>query len=309
MEAAIDDLDIKCNIPYFGSDMEKPPARFVQGGRFNRQGVSYLYMAENIETCISEIHLQVGQICSIVQFESVKKGNYVLIENNSQERLYDILTRPVHSDIKNYYLITQFFSDIFKRLEFDGLVFFSTQGAGKNVVSFRTDCFKQVKYSEKMYKAKKISYDYEMVEAEYKKYKEYKKYLLPSNISEEQRREDKVEYIQEKIEYEDELLLKEAEKDFLSDENEKMFLDRIVEIGNKQNAYEFLGAFYFKHQDLEKGMSYFLKSSHEHCCPTFDGILKRIQRCTQLENKELYQDENTKKFLRIVYEKMIQNKN
>lgn len=106
IEAAIDDLDIKCKIPYFGSDMEKPPAKFVQGGRFNRQGVSYLYLADNIETCIAEIHLQVGQICSIVEFECVKKGNYVLIESNSEEILYDILTRPVHSDIKDYYLVS-----------------------------------------------------------------------------------------------------------------------------------------------------------------------------------------------------------
>ena len=125
IEAAIDDLDIKCKIPYFGSDMEKPPAKFVQGGRFNRQGVSYLYLADNIETCIAEIHLQVGQICSIVEFECVKKGNYVLIESNSEEILYDILTRPVHSDIKDYYLVTQFFSDIFKMLGYDGIVFFS----------------------------------------------------------------------------------------------------------------------------------------------------------------------------------------
>ena len=34
MEAAIDDLNIISKIPYFGNNMDKPPARFVQGGRF-----------------------------------------------------------------------------------------------------------------------------------------------------------------------------------------------------------------------------------------------------------------------------------
>ncbi|RGI45537.1 hypothetical protein DXB52_12615 [Ruminococcus sp. OM04-4AA] len=63
-----------------------------------------------------------------------------MIESNSEEILYDILTRPVHSDIKDYYLVTQFFSDIFKMLGYDGIVFFSTQGSGKNVVSFKKDC-------------------------------------------------------------------------------------------------------------------------------------------------------------------------
>ena len=306
IEAAIDDLDIKCKIPYFGSDMEKPPAKFVQGGRFNRQGVSYLYLADNIETCIAEIHLQVGQICSIVEFECVKKGNYVLIESNSEEILYDILTRPVHSDIKDYYLVTQFFSDIFKMLGYDGIVFFSTQGSGKNVVSFKKDCFKLVKYSERMCKAKRISYEYELLEAEYKKYKDCKKLLMPGNISEEQKRESICEYIQEKINYEDELLQKVAEKEFQSDKDEKKFLDRISAIDNKQNAYEFLGAFYFNQQDLKKGMAYFLKAPFEHCSPRFEGILKRIQSCTQIENKELYQEESMKKELRIIFDELSQ---
>ena len=85
MEAAIDDANNIFKIPYFKNNMEKPPARFVQGGRFNRQGVSYLYLADNIETCISEIHLQVGQICSIVQFKCIKEGKYLFIENKSEE--------------------------------------------------------------------------------------------------------------------------------------------------------------------------------------------------------------------------------
>lgn len=169
MEAAIDDLNIISKIPYFGNNMDKPPARFVQGGRFNRQGVSYLYLADNVETCISEIHLQVGQICSIVQFKCIKEGKYLFIENKSEEVLYDILTRPIHNGTKDYYLMTQFFSDIFKALGYDGLVFFSTQGIGKNIVCFKKGYFEQVKYSEKMYRAKKISYEYEIVEEEYKK--------------------------------------------------------------------------------------------------------------------------------------------
>ena len=83
MEAAIDDLNIISKIPYFGNNMDKPPARFVQGGRFNRQGVSYLYLADNVETCISEIHLQVGQICSIVQFKCIKEGKYLFIGSST----------------------------------------------------------------------------------------------------------------------------------------------------------------------------------------------------------------------------------
>ena len=308
MEAAIDECNIISKIPYFGYNMDKPPARFVQGGRFNRQGVSYLYLADNIETCISEIHLQVGQICSIVQFKCVKEGKYLFIENESEEVLYDILTRPVHNGIKDYYLVTQFFSDIFKKLGYDGLTFFSTQGIGKNIVCFKEGYFEQVKYSEKMYRAKKISYEYEIVEEEYKKYPDYKKVLNPYNIDEEQKREDKYDYVQEKIQYEESLILEEAKKKFNLDRNEKNFLDRLKEIDCKQNAYEFLGAFYFNQQNLKKGTQYFFEGLITFCShPTFETILKRIQLCTELEKREQYQEELMKKRLKIIYEEIKQN--
>ena len=96
-------------------------------------------------------------------------------------------------------------------------MFFSTQGIGKNIVCFKKGYFEQVKYSEKMYRAKKISYEYEIVEEEYKKYIDYKKLLNPGNTDEDQKREDKYDYVQEKIQYEDSLILEEAKKLFNSD--------------------------------------------------------------------------------------------
>lgn len=307
MEAAIDDSNIISKIPYFGNNMDKPPARFVQGGRFNRQGVSYLYLADNIETCISEIHLQVGQICSIVQFKCIKEGKYLFIENKSEEALYDILTRPVHNGTKDYYLVTQFFSDIFKALGYDGLVFFSTQGIGKNIVCFKERHFKQVKYSEKMYRAKKISYEYEIVEEEYKKYTDYKKLLNSCNTDEDQKRENKYNYIQEKIQHEDSLILEAAKKNFNLDKNEKNFLDRLKEIDCKQNAYEFLGAFYFNQQNLKKGIQYFFEGLATFTNPTFELILKRMQSCVELEKQEQYQEESMKRRLKVIYEEIKQN--
>ena len=306
MEAAIDDFNIISKIPYFGNNMDKPPSRFVQGGRFNRQGMSYLYLADDVETCISEIHLQVGQICSIVQFKCIKEGKYLLIENKSEEVLYNILTRPVHNGTKDYYLVTQFFSDIFKALGYDGLVFFSTQGTGKNIVCFKEGYFEQVEYSGKMYRAKKISYEYEAVEEDYKKYPDYKKFLNPCNTDEDQKREDKYDYVQKKIENEDSLILEIAKKIFVSNRNEKKFLDSVKEINCKQKAYEFLGAFYLNQQDLKNGIRYFFEGLACFRCPTFEGILKRIQSCVELENKEQYKEEAMQNRLKIIYEKIKQ---
>lgn len=64
--------------------------------------------------------------------------------------------------------------------------------------------------------------------------------------------------------------------------------------------------FYFNQQDLKKGMAYFLKAPFEHCSPRFEGILKRIQSCTQIEKKELYQEESMKKELRIIFDELSQ---
>lgn len=215
LEAAIDDLDILENIPYFGSAIEAPPSKFVKGGRFNREGISYLYLADNIETCISEIHLQVGQICSVAKFKCKKKGIYVLIEKNPLDKeqkdfyvfhddlsLYDVLTKPVHSQIKEYYLVTQFFSDVFKTLGYDGLIFPSTQGTGKNIVSFSKRNFELIQYSEQMIQAKKISYEFDFVPDGYKKYSDYDKILNYGNVSEDEKREQKFEYIMSKIRFE-----------------------------------------------------------------------------------------------------------
>ena len=44
------------------------------------------------------------------------------------------------------------------------------------------------------------------------------------------------------------------------------------------------GSFYFNQQDLKKEWRIF-KSPFEHCSPRFEGILKRIQSCTQIEKK------------------------
>ena len=45
------------------------PPVYTAGGRFNRQGISYLYLADTIETCLAEVHLQIGQNCSVGKFK------------------------------------------------------------------------------------------------------------------------------------------------------------------------------------------------------------------------------------------------
>lgn len=290
LEAAIDDKDILCDIPYFESGIEAPPARFAHGGRFNREGISYLYLADNIETCIAEIHLQVGQICSVAQFECVKKGKYVLIEKSDQDdamgKLYSVLTKPVHNEIRDYYLVTQFFSDIFKKRGCDGIIFSSSQGQGKNVVSFRKEYFKLVKYSEKLYKAKKISYEVESLEEEYKKFEDYRKLLQPGNIFEDEKRVDKYRYVQEKIEHEDEKKFDEAKEQFDVTGDVNAFIENMHPTCNFQKTCEYIGAFYLNKGELEEGVRYFKKGLSFRGIPCIEDLLKRIKNCEWVEQEK-----------------------
>lgn len=308
LEAAIDDLDILSAIPYFGSDIEAPPARFVHGGRFNREGISYLYLADNIETCIAEIHLQVGQICSIAQFECVKNGKYILIEKQDKSdevsKLYSILTKPVHNDIKEYYLVTQFFADVFKKIGYDGIIFSSTQGDGKNIVSFKKDCFELVKFSEKMYRAKKISYEFETIEDGYKKYEDYRKNLGFDNISEDEKRKTKYQYIQEKIEYEDDRLFDEAKKIFDESNDADKFINRMRQTTCVQKTYEYIGAFYLNKEELEEGVKYFFKGLSFFRMPNYQIVIKRIESCEWVKTKENYKKDSVIKKIEEVCKKI-----
>ena len=291
-EGDIDDLDCVFDIPYFGIDMEAPPSRYAGSGRFNREGISYLYLADKIETCIAEIHLQVGQVCSVARFRCIKDGAFVEIDKNSNKdelkKLYYILTKPVHSGTKDYYQITQFFSDIFLMMRFDGIVFPSSQSEGKNIVVFNKKLFEQEKYSERMYHATKIVYEFEAVNDGYEQYHDYRTLLNSGNIEEEEKRESKYRYIEDKIEYYDNKLLLDKIKDFKI-ENKDEFLKSLQNTKCKQKAYEFVGAYYLNN-DQSEGIDYFYQGM-SFTIPDAEHVLKRIRNCKWVNNKDICDDE------------------
>lgn len=150
-------------IPYYDKEISAPPPLYVEGGRFNRAGVSYLYLATDIETAIAEIQLKVGEYCSIAQFQcsqSIQLLDLTCFNKDLETQIwYEILTYPIY-DSKDY-LVTQFLSDVFKKLEFDGIYFQSVQSKGDNIVSFNPEAFTFVEDSSKIIRTKKINYEYE----------------------------------------------------------------------------------------------------------------------------------------------------
>ena len=168
VQGAIDDRNIQFQMPYYGKDIEAAPPIYTSGGRFNRAGTSYLYLATNIETCLAEVHLQVGQDCSIGEFKCVEDVELINLSDFGEDlelRIwYDIITQPVHDEIKYKYFITQFVAEVLMRINSNGLYFKSVQSNGDNIVCFEPSKFELVKYSEKLYMAQKIKYDYIQIE-------------------------------------------------------------------------------------------------------------------------------------------------
>jgi hypothetical protein len=102
----------------------------------------------------------------LTQDDFIKEINYLFIQ-------------PIHNEIKQKYLITQFISEILREMGFHGIIYKNTQGKGDNVVSFYSEEFEFVLYTDKMYKALEISYQIAIEEQSYKK---YFKAILPCSI-------------------------------------------------------------------------------------------------------------------------------
>lgn len=173
-DGAIDTYNTQFTVPFHDEEIEAAPPIYTSGGRFNRAGVSYLYLATDIETCLAEVHLQVGQECSIAKFKctnNVKLINLSDFEHDLELKIwYEILTQPVHESIRHKYLITQFLSEVFLKLGAEGLYFKSVQSNGYNIVSFKPINFELIKFSEKIYEANKINYEFKQIEDSIRKF-------------------------------------------------------------------------------------------------------------------------------------------
>lgn len=205
---AEDDYNRSFIIPYYKKGIEAPPPIYTEGGRFNRQGISYLYLADTIETCLAEVHLQIGQSCSIGEFKCKEEMNVIDLTKFSNDvemaTWLKILTQPVHNGTKHIYNITRFLSDVFRSININGIYFESVQAQGHNIVCFKPALFQLIEYSEKVYNATKIKYVYQQVEDAIREYanKEERKYINSCNLDEEEKNEKTFDYLNNWIENE-----------------------------------------------------------------------------------------------------------
>jgi hypothetical protein len=151
--------------PLTADKMGCPPPKKATGGRANPLGIPYLYLADNIDTCICEVRpsnssiayvsecrperelnildlTNPRRICSVASFEEDQLASVLNFLNLLEQLSLDLSkpVRPENSDLE--YIPTQFLCEFIKSEgKLDGLSFSSSFGLGKNLVIFEPTTF------------------------------------------------------------------------------------------------------------------------------------------------------------------------
>lgn len=185
LKVKFDDIDLTLNIPYYNKDISQVPPLLATGGRFNREGVSYLYLANDVETALAEVHSQVGQLVTVAKFKLFSDLELLDLSCYYNDIELDawkyIMVQPIHEGIKKRYLITQFLSDVLRHINGNGFYFKSSQTDGYNIVCFKPYIFYEIDLSEELYQIAEISYKFYKYQGHINKdtYQNIESYLGP----------------------------------------------------------------------------------------------------------------------------------
>jgi hypothetical protein len=163
--------------PFKGNEISSPPPSKSQSGRLNRTGVSFLYCATTESTAISEVRPHPGDKVSIGCF--IAKGelsvfdiskSYLLEYFHSDKHLDEYFVfmntinnyfqRSIPPSKKDNYSITQLIADSIRKLGFDGILFNSSVGNGKNIVVFNPDKMEYNEEGNSVVDVEKVEYDF-----------------------------------------------------------------------------------------------------------------------------------------------------
>lgn len=164
-------------------EMLIPPKEIKSVGRANPIGINYLYATNNIETVLAEVRAWKGCTVSVATIELNRdfslidltflekptsifdQGSFFDFNITRRMEYFEILdqlhrtmSKPIDPREANLdYLITQYICETIKVLGYDGVIFNSSLGEGKNVVLF----------SDKEVKVKKEIIDYTVKNIKY----------------------------------------------------------------------------------------------------------------------------------------------
>lgn len=169
------------NTPYAIGNMGMPPKELVSNGRANPKGISYLYMASDVKTAISEVRPFVGDTVTVAQFEVMEPLSLVDLRNPKQTispfalseddlgaiyrdmpfliLLGDELSKPFAPRVADLeYLPSQYLCEFVKHINFDGVVYRSSLSDGDNFAIFEEGKLKRTHTSDYRVDAIDVSY-------------------------------------------------------------------------------------------------------------------------------------------------------
>ncbi len=159
----------------------KPLNNSAPEGRANPKGISYLYVATDKKTAMSEVRPSLGEIISVGKFEAIKKlliidftkhqrkAKFWVIEP-SQAQIVDrvwadideAFSRPISNNTFNSgYVPTQIIAELIMSLGYDGIAYKSSLAEGKNIVLFDLDS--ALITGCDIYNTKQVSYSFDEV--------------------------------------------------------------------------------------------------------------------------------------------------
>ncbi|MBQ0317284.1 RES family NAD+ phosphorylase, partial [Providencia rettgeri] len=167
---------VKFYSPYCADKISAVPPLIANEGRANRAGVSFLYCATDEYTAISEVRPHPSDIVSIAKFTAKSNLklfdlsyphliNYYHCETSLKKlrtyatiaKIFNVATPPSQ---KGRYLVTQLIANAIRQLGYDGIIFSSTVGTGKNIVIFTPEKASVIEGSEYVVNIRSVSYKY-----------------------------------------------------------------------------------------------------------------------------------------------------
>lgn len=162
-------------VPYKGDDLGALPPPKANANRMNRQGVSVLYVASEIDTALAEIRPHPAQLLSIGGFRPSKQlrvanfdvpiGRFAANDDRlaTFATIYHIdtlLSTPIVPEERHRYAVTQLLTDILIRRGFDGVTYRSSVGEGKNLCAFNPADFVYDDSTAAVRQVTKLAYEF-----------------------------------------------------------------------------------------------------------------------------------------------------
>lgn len=170
-------------------DMGNPPKHLTKAGRANPQGISYLYLANDVDTTIFETRAALFDFVSIGEF---RLNEDITLINLHETDLYDPMLLADKDMLKDFiilypfvsrlekeiskpnrrtdneldYLPTQYLSEFIKSLGFDGVIYKSSVNPkGHNLAIFNPHKFECIK--SYVHEIEDVTFGHKLIETKY----------------------------------------------------------------------------------------------------------------------------------------------